>query len=99
MVSENYLKKIRIAVRRSASDVVDSEITDIIEECRLDLQSVGVLKDKTEDETDALILGAVRCFTRWKFGLNNVDAAVNREDYFQMRDELRKRRGYCISVT
>ena len=98
-VSENYLKKIRISVRRSASDVVDSEITDIIEECRADLQSVGVSKDKTDDESDPLILGAVRCFTRWKFGLNNVDAAVNRDDYMQLRDELRKRRGYCISVT
>lgn len=99
MVSENYLKKIRISVRRSASEAVNIEITDIIEECRADLQSVGVLKENTENENDPLILGAVRCFARWKFGLNNADATVNRDDYFQLRDELRKRRDYCISVT
>lgn len=99
MVSENYLNKIRLSVRRSSSEAVNSELTDLIEECRLDLQSVGVSKDKTEDEGDALILGAVRCFVRWKFGLNNSDADVNREDYYVMRDELRKRRDYCISLT
>ena len=98
-VSAAYLTKIRRAVRRNTSTEVDAELTDIIEECRLDLQSLGVLKTKAEDETDSLILGAVRCFARWKFGLSNEDMAANREDYMQLRDELRRKVSYCISVT
>jgi len=73
---------------------VDAELTDIIEECRLDLQQLGVLKTKAEDETDSLILGAVRSFVRWKFGLSNEDADKNREDYMLQRDELRRRTDY-----
>jgi len=93
-VSCNYLAKIRRAVRRNTSTDVDTELTDIIEECRLDLRQLGVLKAKTEDESDSLILGAVRSFARWKFGLSNEDAAANREDYMMLRDELRRRTDY-----
>ncbi len=93
-VSDTYLTKIRRSVRRNTSTDVDAELTDIIEECRLDLQSVGVTSAKVVDEMDSLILGAVRCYARWKFGLSNEDAALNREDYFQLRDELRRRRDY-----
>ena len=98
-VSPEYLAKLRRAVRRQPDDDVDAELTDIAEECRLDLQSLGVTKEKTEDETDGLILGAVRCFVRWKFGANNPEAAANREDYMTLRDELRKRVDMCISAT
>lgn len=101
-VGASYLNKIRFAVRRNQATEVDQELTDIIEECRLDLQSLGVLASKTTDETDGLILGAVRCFARWKFGLDSSDAEQNREDYMQLRDELRRRRdyiGYAITFT
>lgn len=93
-VSNEYLAKVRRSVRCADNSELNAEITDIIEECRLDLQQVGVLKAKTDDETDVLILGAIRCFVRWKFGLNNPNATPNREDYMQMRDELRKRSNY-----
>lgn len=93
-VSPEYLTKIRIAVRRSQNDEIDQELTDLIEECRLDLQQLGVLQAKVEDESDPLILGAIRCFVRWRFGLSNVDGELNREDYYTLRDELRKRIDY-----
>lgn len=93
-VSAGYLTKVRFSVRRNTSTNVDAELTDIIEECRLDLQSVGVIASKTTDETDYLILGAIRCYARWKFGLSNEDAAANREDYYMLRDELRRKRNY-----
>lgn len=93
-VSAAYLAKIRRAVRRNTDTDVDAELTDIIEECRLDLQQLGVLESKATDETDSLILGAVRCFARWKFGLSNEDAEANREDYMTLRDELRRRVDY-----
>ena len=92
-VSPEYLAKIRTALRLSTTDA-DDEIEDIIEECRLDLEQIGVLKSKTNDESDRIILGAVRCFVRWKFSLDNNDAAANRDDYMNLRDELRRRTEY-----
>jgi len=93
-VSAEYLNKVRRAVRRNQNADVDAELTDIIEECRLDLQQLGVLETKTTDETDSLILGAVRSFARWKFGLSNEDAEANRDDYMMMRDEIRRSKNY-----
>lgn len=97
-VSLGYLAKIRRAVRRNTSADVDEELMDIIEECRLDLQQLGVQQTKAEDETDSLILGAVRSFARWKFGLSNEDAAANMADYMLQRDELSKRSAYTEAV-
>lgn len=98
-VSDTYLAKLRRAVRRGQNTEVDAELTDIVEECRQDLISLGVLERKANDEADPLILGAVRCFVRWKFGISNEDAALNREDYMQLRDEIRKKVAYCTTPT
>ena len=97
-VSADYLNKLRRAVRRNSSTDIDAELTDIIEECRLDLQTLGVLKTLAESETDSLILGAVRCYARWKFGLSNEDATQNREDYYTLRDELRRKADYTVEA-
>lgn len=99
MVSDFYMDKVRRAVRRGRNIEVDIELTDIVEECRRDLTSLGVAESKASDETDPLILGAVRCFARWKFGISNEDAAANREDYMQLRDEIRKKVDYCTTPT
>lgn len=95
-VGADYLAKLRRAVRRSQSDEVDAELRDLIEECRRDLTSLGVQSTVAADEADPLILGAVRCFVRWKFGISNEDAAANREDYMQLRDEIRKKADYVL---
>ncbi len=97
-VTEGYLVKARRAARRNGSSDVDAELTDIIEECRQDLISLGVLESKANDETDSLILGAVRCYIRWKFGLSNEDAAANKQDYLDLRDELRHKTDYIVEV-
>lgn len=97
MVGDRYLEKVRRAVRRTSNIHVDLELIDLIEECRQDLIKLGVLPEYVNDETDRLILGAVRCFVRWKFGLSNEDAEQNRRDYMIMRDELRKKVEYCTS--
>lgn len=94
VIAESFLAKIRRSVRRNTSTDVDAELTDIIAECREDLISIGVVADKANSETDSLILGAVRCFARWKFGLSNEDADKNRDDYLMLRDELRRKRDY-----
>jgi hypothetical protein len=94
VIAESFLAKIRRSVRRNTSTDVDAELTDIIAECREDLLSIGIVADKANSETDSLILGAVRCFARWKFGLSNEDADKNRDDYMQLRDELRRKGDY-----
>ena len=93
-VTADYLTKIRRAVRVNSSVDIDNELIDVIEECRLDLQRIGVITSKTIDETDSLILGAVRSFARWKFSPSDGDAEANRNDYMLQRDELRRSRDY-----
>lgn len=96
MVSDEYLSKLRRSIRRNPSDEVDAELRDLIDECRADLVSLGVSKEKVENEEDPLVLGTIRCLVRWKFGLSNEDAAGNREDYLVLRDELRRRVEYGV---
>jgi hypothetical protein len=99
-VTQAYLNKLRRAVRRKADIDIDAELTDIIDECRLDLASVGILQ--ADDETDSLILGAVRCYVRWKFGLNSVDADRNMEAYKTLKDDLMKKHlynSYAVTFT
>jgi hypothetical protein len=96
-VSPAYLAKMQRAVRvKTATADVTAELTDLIEEARSDLISLGVLSTKANDETDSLILGAVRCFVRWKMAPDAVEAEANREDYMLMRDELRGKVAYTI---
>ena len=89
-VSSEYLDKVRYGVRRNASTAVNSELTDIIEQCRADLIRMGVATETAEDESNPLVLGCQRAFARWQFGINGDEAERNREDYFRMANELRK---------
>jgi hypothetical protein len=97
-VSSGYLAKMQRAARiKTATADVTAELTDLVEECRADLVGLGVLTTKANDETDSLILGAVRCFVRWKMAPDAEEAAANRDDYMTMRDELRRRGEYTIA--
>ncbi len=98
-VTYAYIAKIRRALRVGQSYDIDTEIEDLVEECRHDLMQLGVLSTKANDEADSLILGAVRGFVRWKFGLNNPDADRLHAEYDIMRDELRRRGDYCTTPT
>lgn len=90
-VSEGYLDKVRFAVRRTAGNApVDAELTALIEQCRADLTRAGVPFLRACSEDDPLVLGAVRCFVRWQFGIDGDNAERNREDYQLMLDNLRK---------
>lgn len=90
-VSAEYLDKVRFTVRRAAGNApVDAELTALIEQCRADLIRAGLPFDLANDEGNALVLGAVRCFVRWQFGIDGDNAERNREDYLLMADNLRK---------
>ena len=89
-VSNEYLAKIRTAVRRSANEKTDAELKDIIQQCRADLVRMGVKPTIANSEKDALVLGCQRAFARWQFGINGDEAERNREDYRTMANDLRK---------
>jgi len=90
-VSENYLNKIRFAVRTVSNDLnVIQEITDIIEECRADMINKGVDEAVANDETNYSTLGCVRSFARSRFGIDANDIDLNMRDYRLQVDELRK---------
>ena len=98
-VGVDYLAKLRRAVRlKTATADSTAELTDLIEECRADLIRIGILPDKASDETDPLILGAVRCFVRWKWAQTPEDETGNMRDYMLMRDELRRTGAYTEAV-
>jgi len=92
VVSENYLYKVRFAVRTVSNDSnVLQELTDIIEECRAHMVTVaGVKKDVAEDESNYLVLGCVRSFARAKFSEDLDEKEKNMDDYRLQVDELRK---------
>lgn len=90
-ISEEYLNKIKFAVRTVSTDPnVLQEIRDIIEECRADMVNKGVAAVVACDETNYSVLGCVRSFTRAKFGIDPNDIQVNMADYRLQVDELRK---------
>ena len=100
-VGTGYLTKIKRAVRTtSTAEEIATELTDLVEECRADLEALGVLHVKVVDETDPLILGAVRSFVRWKFAQDAKEAESNQSDYMAQRDELRRKRDYVyLTIT
>lgn len=100
-VTAGYLAKLARAVRiKTVTNDVAAELTDLVNECRADLQSLGVLQVKTDDETDSLIFGAVRCFVRWKLAPDEKETVGNRDDYMQGSDELRRKRDYTyLAIT
>lgn len=88
-VSNEYLGKIRFAIRRNSSGLMDNEITDVIEQCRADLIRMGVSSNVANDETDSLVLGCVKAFARWQIGGGGAEPEKSRGDYFLMANDLR----------
>ena len=100
MVSDTYLSKLARAVRiKTLTADASAELIDIVHECRADLIRLGILSRVANDESDPLILGAVRCFIRWKWAQTPEDETGNMRDYMLMRDELRKTSAYTEAVT
>lgn len=89
-VSYEYLTSVRFAIRRTAGTQVDAELTDIIQQCRADLVRMGVASETAADESNELVLGCVRCFARWQFGIDGDNADRNHSDYQEQADNLRK---------
>lgn len=80
------LEKVRLALRYVDS-ALDSEISDIIDAAKLDLQRVGVVVPETDQEIDAQMEVAIILYARWQFDFEN-DGNRYKAMYFDKRADL-----------
>ena len=78
------LEKIRQRVRFS-SNVFDSELSDLIDECKADLALSGVVQI---DDNDPLILRAVSTYVRQYYETDNVKAERLQKSYDSIKSHL-----------
>lgn len=64
MATADLLDKVKIAVRRTDTTAFDSELTDLIEACLVDLAIAGV----TVNITDPLIVRVICTYAKVHFG-------------------------------
>ena len=81
---ETILAKVKLALRIVTNDF-DSEITDLIEACFLDLGIAGVVNHIDEASCDELVLRAVITYCRVHFG--DVEGVEMRDRLKQSYDE------------
>lgn len=90
------IEKMRAALRiSSTADVITTEIQDIIEACKADLQKVGV---KNIDESDPLIVRAITLYTKAEFGFNDKSEQF-RKSYDILKAELSLDSDYNTAAT
>lgn len=101
-VSGDYLRKIRVAIRRYSEMSADLtvELQGVVEECRADLIRLGIPAALTASETDVHMLDAAKRYARWYY---EPDADVQDRLWTTYRlkaDELRRMRDYAyLTVT
>lgn len=81
------LNDVKIALRISHS-ALDSEITDLIAACRVDLILAGVKPAKANDNNDAAVRMAIKTYCKAHFGYDNPDADRLLEAYNQQKYRL-----------
>ena len=90
-MSDEYLNKVRVGLRRSTlTTELEMELSDIVEQCLTDLIRIGVPELVVRDESNRLVLGCDRAYARWQFGIDGDNAERNHEEYIEMADNLRK---------
>lgn len=81
------LEKIKLSMRIS-HDALDSDIESNIAACMLDLQRVGVSKQKAnKDSNDALINKAAELYCKWQYDLGNKGEQFH-QAYERLRDAI-----------
>lgn len=78
------LEKVKLALRIK-NNKFDDEIIDLIEEAKSDLKLSGVAKI---DNTDSLILRAIKTYCKANFGLANKDSEKYQKSYDSLKEHL-----------
>jgi len=86
MEGEYMLEKIKPSLRIKSS-AFDSEINDLIESAKLDLQISGIDKTKITN-SDPLILQAIKLYCKANFGLDNKESDKYQLSYNLLKQSL-----------
>ena len=78
------LEKVKLALRIKATSL-DSEITDLIEACKIDLSISGI---KVINDTDPIIQRAIIVYCKANFGLDNKDSEKYQMSYDMLKQSL-----------
>ena len=80
------LEKVKLALRY-VDGALDTEIQDVINAAKLDLQRVGVIVPTLDSEIDAQMEIAIILYARWHFDFEN-DGARYQKMYYDKRADL-----------
>ena len=86
------LEKVKLALRIK-NNKLDDDITDLIDACKIDLSISGV---KKIDETDALVIQAVKLYCKANFGLDNKDSEKYQKSYDMLKNSMALRGDYNV---
>lgn len=78
------LERIKLLLRIDGTDL-DDEILDLVEACKLDMQTRGVVNI---DEEDALIFRAISIYCKAYFGYADKDYEKYIKSYEALRDHI-----------
>jgi hypothetical protein len=83
-LGEIMLEKVKLALRIK-SNILDLEIEDLIEACKIDLSISGV---KKIEESDPIINRAIILYCKANFGLENKDSDKYQKSYDLLKQSL-----------
>ena len=89
------LEKVKLALRIKVTSL-DSEITDLIEACKIDLSISGI---KVINDTDPLIQRAIIVYCKANFGLDNKESEKYQLSYDMLKQSLALCSDYNTEVT
>ncbi len=78
------LEKVKLSLRIK-SNLLDLELSDLIEACKIDLSISGVRK---VEETDPIINRAIILYCKANFGLDNKDSEKYQKSYDLLKQSL-----------
>lgn len=98
--NKNFLKKARgfLRITEEDDDVINGEITSLINSCRKDLMRNGITSKKAYSEEDSLIESAILLYLKAEFGLDNKNYERYRSSYETLRTELALTNEYTSEV-
>jgi len=85
MMIEDVKKALRIS---SSNTAFDTEVQDLIDGARLDLQQSGVSSVKANDDEDALVKRAITTYAKAQFGYDNPEAERFQKSYEMLKQHL-----------
>lgn len=92
MDETTILAKVKLSLR-IVTDDFDDEVQDLIDACKQDLATAGVVVPETNDTKFTLILQAIKTYCRANFGIpENYDKL--KASYDEQKAQLSMRTGY-----